>query len=73
MVDMYPCLGEWTVVLPKSTSVRLYLLHLLVLPVSSVQFPSSSNSCGVIYTCSSVLLLSGLAGPKIGIKSLNFG
>lgn len=70
---MYPCLAVWTMVLPKSTSVHLFVLQLLVLLFPSVQFRSSGNCSGVIYACSSVLLLSGLAGPKRGTKSLNFG
>lgn len=53
--------------------MHLYVLELLVLLFSSVQFPSSEQLSGVFYSCSSVLLLSGLAGPERGIKSFNFG
>lgn len=72
IVGTCSCLGVWSVVLPKSTSVHFYVVDLLVL-FSSLQFPSSEQLSGVMYSCSSILLLSGLAGPKGANKCFHFG
>lgn len=73
IVDTCPCLGVWTAVLPRSTSVHLYVLELLVLLFPSVQFPNSEQLSAVFYSCSSILVLREAEGPERDIKSFNFG